>query len=93
MEPYELMLASLERIEKRLDKQEEKMDMMVENVNTMKVNAAGCSAHFEEVDRQVEALEKAPEKRQSNAEARIGIVGSIVAIIAVVMGWIFGGSN
>lgn len=44
--------------------------------------AAGCSAHFEEHDRQFEALETAGEKRRESTGTIVGIATGISALLA-----------
>ena len=68
--------------EKRLDRIETKIDALTEAVNSMKVTAAGCSAHFEEHDRQLESLECAGEKKRESAGAIVGIATGITALLA-----------
>jgi len=75
--------------EKRLDRIEAKIDALTEAVNSMRVNAAGCAAHFEENDRQLEALEGAGEKRRESAGTWVGIVSGIVALVATFVGWVY----
>jgi len=84
MENESLILSALERIEKRQDKFDEKLDAITETVNAMKVNAAGCNAHFEEIDRQVEALETKDEKRVESVGTKIGIATGVTALLAFV---------
>ena len=68
--------------EKRLDRIEAKIDALAEAVNSMKVNAAGCSAHFEEHDRQLESLECASEKKRESTGTIVGIATGITALLA-----------
>jgi folate-dependent phosphoribosylglycinamide formyltransferase PurN len=57
--------------EKRLDRIEAKIDALTEAVNTMRINAAGCAAHFEEHDRQLESIEVSQEKKETSEKNKI----------------------
>ena len=79
-----LVLSALERIEKRLDKQEEKMDSFIETINAMKVNAAGCNAHFEELDRQVETVSGRGEKNIDRANDFFTLAKNIAWVVGII---------